>query len=536
MTGQKPRLWAILVIANLIVVLVPLAGIWVFRLYEGELLRRTESALISQSVLIREMVVAKYKESLAAHESPDEILAQASRPVGGAFRWENRIRLGEYRSFGPRIDLSADDKRPPLPEASLAREEPDPLAQLLIEPLNGILKNSQHNLLSGVRVLDHNGVVVASTANDLGASLREREEVDRALRGEPVSLLRWRKDGERPWHTVFSSTTSTIVFVGQPIVFSDRVLGAVVVSRTPTSLARALMQHRTKLAWYGVTVLVVLVLSAFLTAGAIAYPIRRLIAQVERIRDGGSAASLPLAWPGSQEVEVLSRAIAEMARALEARSHYIRDFSRALSHEFKTPIASIRGSVELLLDHASTMTEEERIRFLAMIDRDATRMQRLVQRLMELVRAEMVNPRPLRSCALREVVETLVAELGQKVILNWTDVPANAEVALDAEHLRTCFANLFDNAQQHGGPDVTVTVIAARNGSSVRVAVANNGLAIPAEVREQILSPFFTTARESGGTGLGLSIVRALLEAAGGRFLVGTPATGAEFVLVIPLA
>ena len=81
-----------------------------------------------------------------------------------------------------------------------------------------------------------------------------------------------------------------------------------------------------------------------------------------------------------------------MAEAIARRSRYLRDFAAAVSHEFKTPLAGIRGAVELLEDHHEEMTEAERARFLGNISADTARLSQLVTRLLDLARADMARP------------------------------------------------------------------------------------------------------------------------------------------------
>src|ERR1700741_3353125 len=80
---------------------------------------------------------------------------------------------------------------------------------------------------------------------------------------------------------------------------------------------------------------------------------------------------------------------ASMAARIDRRSRYLRDFAAAVSHEFKTPIAGISGAIELLQDHAGTMSEEERRRVLAKAAADAARLSLLLERLLHLARADM---------------------------------------------------------------------------------------------------------------------------------------------------
>src|SRR4029453_9226272 len=80
-----------------------------------------------------------------------------------------------------------------------------------------------------------------------------------------------------------------------------------------------------------------------------------------------------------------------MAKRIEQGSRYLQDFAAAVSHEFKTPIAGIRGALELLEEHGDSMSAEERQRFTANAAADADRLQRLVQRLLDLARADLTQ-------------------------------------------------------------------------------------------------------------------------------------------------
>ena len=80
-----------------------------------------------------------------------------------------------------------------------------------------------------------------------------------------------------------------------------------------------------------------------------------------------------------------------MAGRIEQRTRYLRDFAAAVSHEFKTPIAGIRGALELLDEHGAGMSDEERKKFIGNAAADAERLSRLVQRLLDLARADMAT-------------------------------------------------------------------------------------------------------------------------------------------------
>ena len=220
-----------------------------------------------------------------------------------------------------------------------------------------------------------------------------------------------------------------------------------------------------------------------------------------------------------------------MATALRERNQYIRSFAANVSHEFKTPLASIQGAVELLRDGAGSMPDAQRERFLANVDADARRLTRLVQRLLELARADAseaagapaATPIPLllEGLAARGRAEGIQVEVGE--------VPPGLVLRLPGEVLEDILWQLITNAAQHGGEGVRVRLEARAD----RILVRDDGRGISEGNRARVFDAFFTTARERGGTGLGLTIGQSLLRAFGARMeLLPADGPGAAFAVV----
>lgn len=213
------------------------------------------------------------------------------------------------------------------------------------------------------------------------------------------------------------------------------------------------------------------------------------------------------------EVAKLSHSIARMATSLAARADYIRTFANNVSHEFKTPLTSLKGSVELLQDYGNTMDDQERQQFLGNMAEDINGLDRMVHRLLELARADVIRPGSA-TCTVKQVVE----ELGQRYQAGDGEVEITAEeglpeVNMDLDVLVSIVANLIDNALQHGGANVRVRVSVRPSTGGVEWLVQDSGGGISKANAQKIFRPFFTTARHKGGTGLGLSIAQSLLAA-----------------------
>jgi signal transduction histidine kinase len=331
-----------------------------------------------------------------------------------------------------------------------------------------------------------------------------------------------------------SRGTRLRVFVGVPIVRGDRVLGAVTLVRTPANVLQAIRGKQRELMLGGLALVGMVLLLTLFTVLTISRPVRALIEQARRASRGESGAVTPLQHPGTREIAELSETVAAMARTLEERARYIRDFAAHVSHEFKTPLTAIRGTVELMRDHGDEMNVGERERFLSMLDADAARLERLVRRLLELARADMAagdaalaDPVPL--------LEGLVHRYRERGLnLSLTHPGALPAVRINPEAFDSILSTLFDNVRQHGGPDVSARIDARLDGAQVVITVADEGRGISAQNAQRIFEPFFTTARSAGNTGLGLSIVRSLLQAHGGQIVQVPAERGACFEIRLP--
>lgn len=533
----RPRLRTVLLTLNLLVLLLPLGSIAILRLYESELVKQTESELISQAALTAAMFRGTYLQQFNALRLKDQRASISLR--GNPLPLPTSTDPAEFIPIPPKLDLATGRIRPPALAAEVSTVPPDPLSLAAGQKLNPVLADARRVVMSGVRIVDHQGVVVASSGSEEGLSLATREEVAKALSGEPASLVRVRNsDSESPGLASISRRARLRVFVALPVIVENRVIGAVIASRTPLDVTKALYLMRNHLFKSVLVVLLVVMLMATLTAYYINRPVRALIRQADRLKSGAGG-SEPLANPGIQEVAQLSAAIAEMAATLEDRSAYIRTFATSVSHEFKTPLTSIHGAVEILRDHFAGMSPAEREKFLAIIDGETGRLDRLVRRLLDLARADNFIPGE-ESCDGVAVLESLADRCrsqGMMVVLACPETPVL--LGMGREAFESVAANLLENARQHGGEkvriDLEARVMTEGDDRLLELDVRDDGPGISAGNRDKVFRPFFTTARANGGSGLGLAIVQALLRAHGGTISLEPAEKGARFRVRVPL-
>ncbi len=539
LSRRPPRLRTVLLAVNVVILLLPLGGIAVWRLYETHLLRHTEAELIAQGAMVEALYRGEILRALKpAGAGAVERYGHPAEPrflPPPADEWSIQPVL-------PKLDASVDPVLAGDPVPVPVERAPDPVAARAGRALEPVLRRAKRITLSAIRVVDPAGIIVATTRGPSGLAVAHHEEVRRALRGETVSLLRRRYTNKaRPPLGSWSRGTLVRVFVAMPVLAGDRVLGAVVLSRTPMDLVKALYLNRRALVPAAIALAAALALVTILTAFTLGGPLKRLMRRAELVAEGdtGAAGSAPLAHPGVDEIARLDRALVRMAETLNERAAYIESFARAASHELKTPLAAIRGAVELLIEHGDEMSAEERTRFYSNIEADVRRSDRLVGRLLELARAD-VHGAASAPTTLGPLLESVAATARERGLEVGVDLAKGLRpVRVDASALETVLQTLLENARQHGGPDARVELRAQAGdldgAPAVELVVADDGPGIHSKDAARVFDPFFTTARAAGGTGMGLPIARSLLAACGGRIsLLEESPEGASFRVLLP--
>ena len=213
----------------------------------------------------------------------------------------------------------------------------------------------------------------------------------------------------------------------------------------------------------------------------------------------------------------------------------------SISHEFRTPIATIMGVSENLMGEVSLPEKALNSEQLAEIHSAAGRLNRLVANLLDMTRLEsgMIKPR-LDWCDVRDIVGRSVASLERelehhKVILNMPDnLPL---IRLDFGLIEQAFTNLIHNAALYTPDGSTITVSASVEGDQCVIAIADNGSGLPPDDMDKIFEKFYRAANgRSGGTGLGLTITKGFIEAHHGTISAANrPDGGAEFTVRLPV-
>ncbi|MDZ7331214.1 MAG: ATP-binding protein [candidate division KSB1 bacterium] len=205
-----------------------------------------------------------------------------------------------------------------------------------------------------------------------------------------------------------------------------------------------------------------------------------------------------------------------------------RDFVANASHEFKTPLTSIVGYTETLLEGA-VENRSDRIRFLRRIREQAQRLEFLVSDLLKLSELEREQPLELKptdlSAIIKDIVDDFKTSAQQKNIELTFDVPPQVRVLANEDGIRSVLNNLVDNAIKYTLPEGKIQVRVSNTGTNkIKVAVIDNGIGIDPKYHDRIFQRFYridkARSQALGGSGLGLAIVKHIVERHGSKIYI----------------
>ena len=245
-----------------------------------------------------------------------------------------------------------------------------------------------------------------------------------------------------------------------------------------------------------------------------------------------SATTSLLAGYTAQAVAALDRARlrtqAAQAEALAEGNRMRTALLAAVSHDLRTPLASIKASVSSLRQTDVRWSPEDEADLLATIEQNADRLDALVGNLLDMSRLQTGSLAPfLRATAVDEVAPVALRGLDDCDHLDIVvpdDLPL---VRADPGLLERVLANLFSNALRHSPPDSRPALRACQEGDRVVLEVVDHGNGVPGDLKERIFEPFLRLDERSAGVGLGLAVAKGFAEAMGGTVVaVDTPGGG----------
>lgn len=307
--------------------------------------------------------------------------------------------------------------------------------------------------------------------------------------------------------------------------------------------------------WMAAAGLVFALLAALVIFALLTRRLRWLTAAVERFRDNGfrQPVDVPRRRSGNgDEIDRLAGSFDDMARRITAQMEHLEETDRMrrelvanVSHDLRTPLASLQGYLETLLLKRDGLSPAEQREYVEIAARHSQRLGRLVSDLFELARLDSTEATPEREpFSLAELVQDVL----QKYELRARDAGVRLDVRLDAKVpfvyaniglIERVLENLLDNALRHTPEGGSVNLVLEPGENSVTVRLSDTGSGITEKDLPHIFDRFYRSraprARNNEGAGLGLAIARRILELHGGRIEAASGRrTGTTFTFELP--
>ena len=566
------RLYPRLLAFNLLLVFLPAAGFLYLDVYERQLLTAQERAMVQQGRLVAAAlsdpsgsggaVLGVADDATpavtAAASAPAELVRRRAIVLLGRLGGRTEARLRVVDRAGDLLADSAGLIPPTLPAAAGydrtgAATVPYPVTpetrQSVLYRAGAALYRLSQRLAYRSQPGSGSETYYPPGKPLLGPEIRA------ALAGRYGAVTRRTGGGQR------SLTLYSAIPVRGP---GGEVTGAVLVSQSTLRLLAELVEVRLGVFKVFLASLAAAALLSLLIAGTIARPLARLRDEANALVD--RRGRLRGSFRGStrrDEIGDLARALEELTRRLEGHIRFIEGFAADVSHEFKNPLAGIRGAAELA---AEVEDPAERQRFLGLVLREVSRMERLLSTVREITFLDArLDDEPTARVDLGQLLPEIVAGAagiagqagrGVRIVLaagrSQGSTPA-APLAVRAapERLAQVFENLLDNAVGFSPADGEMTVHLSRDDDrdQVVVQVEDRGPGLPASALDRVFDRFYSDRRAApaaptlegkpavpaGHTGLGLAIAKAIVEGYGGAITAANrPGGGARFEVRLP--
>jgi two-component system sensor histidine kinase ChvG len=501
-----------LMLFNLLLVFLPVAGIIYLGSYEAKLLDAQRRALDEEARVL----------SAALAVSGDPVLL--ARPILSA-----RQQLPVPSHAEPvRLRVIVPDGRVVADSGAFLdpQQQPSPARRTMLyrvgvtlaKPLLGLFQATEPALAEG--------------------DYYERRE--RLLGGEIATALRGSLGVEE---RISPDQRSVTVYVARPIWSGAEVGGVVLASQSTFTILQDLYTVRLGIVRiFAASVIAAIVLS-FLVATTIVKPVRQLRMEAGGIID--RRGRLRGRFSGSSkhdEIGDLSRALERLTTRLDEHVRFIESFAADVSHEFKNPLASIRTATELL---AEVEEPAQRKRFLRMVERDIARMESLLSGVREIsmIDAQLAGEKRERvdiAAMMARIVEGFQLREKDNVRITFDAPESPAFVEATEDRLIQVFVNVLENAISFSPPGGIVAIAVKPTARHIVTTIADEGPGIPETNLARVFDRFFThrpdTSRaRTSHTGLGLAIVKAVVEGYGGTITAANKeGGGARFEIRLP--
>ncbi|HKX12872.1 MAG TPA: two-component system sensor histidine kinase CreC [bacterium] len=402
--------------------------------------------------------------------------------------------------------LESEMKSATIPVEGLARA----FAELKDRPIRAqIYKMTKTKVDERVYVTDDKGTVLFDSEGlDQGKNFLQWRDVYLTLRGEY---------GARTSRDSPNNPASSVLHVAAPIRYQGQIVGVLTLRKPTASINFFLGTARSSIALAGgIAALSVILLGALVSAW-VTRPLQKLTGYARAVGEGRPALYPKL---GSSEIAEMGLAYEGMREALEGKK-YVEEYIQTLTHELKSPIAAIQGAAEIL---QAAPEGPERQKFVANIGVESQRMQRVVDRLLELSALETRRDLLRReTLALANLIEESLDRFDARLQAKGIAVQARLEpVELSGERflLEAAIENLLLNAIDFAPRGSSLEISLSESPQQALLTIADRGPGIPDYALGRIFERFYSLPRPETGkksSGLGLSLVREVARLHGGK-------------------
>ncbi len=504
-----------LLLFNVLLVFLPVAGFLYLGVYEKQLLDDQERSMVQQGRLLAAALGGGAELGPLDSRGAEALLRRLDQRTDSRARilGQDGALLADSSLPGPhRTKVDPRYSRPPEAQGSLLYE--------VVVGLYRLYRQMRAPVPSRGRLAPDpfpTPAVAAALTGKYGAAVKRTEDTI------------W-----RPSLTLHSAI---------PIRRGGQVAGVVLVSQSTLRILRALDEVRLAILKVFLVSVIVAAILSLLLAGTITHPIRRLRDEANALLDRRGRLRGRFGGPHrADEIGDLTRALELLTARLAAHQDALESFASDVSHELKNPLASIRSATELL---GEIEEPADRERFLTLVQREVARMERLLTAVREIgeidARLETESPGLVDLDALlKDVAESFRRRADKDVKITLSAPGGPLPVRASPERLFQVFENLLDNARGFSPAGGTVTLILERRNGTAVVRIDDEGPGIPETHLDRIFDRFFTYRpgepdARNGHTGLGLAIAKAIVEGYGGSVRAGNRTEGgAWFEVALP--
>ncbi len=372
-----------------------------------------------------------------------------------------------------------------------------------------------------VYVTDGKGIVVYDSNGGLnrGKDFSDWNDVHRTLKG---------KYGARSTRRNKDDPSSSLLHVAAPIRSGGKIIGSVTVVKPLDSVTVFIQLARSRIFLTGfIAVAAFLVLSVIISVW-ISRPVMKLTDYINSLREKKHPVFPDLS---GREIRDLGKAFRELLEELEGKK-YIEDYIQSLTHELKSPLSSIRGAAELLME--DNMEKVHADRFCGNILTESRRIDTIIEKMLLISSLERRDRlENIEDMDLHVLVEEVLESLSPQIALKNIRIENRTEkkIILQGEKflLRHAVANLIQNGINFSGENERIIISSEFDGGNLLIKISDNGCGIPEYAEEKIFRRFYSLPRgESGrrGTGLGLTFVLEAVKLHGGSVSVKNNSKG----------